>query len=1502
MKPARLRWTIATCIAALTLGQSAIAQITPDETLGSERSRVVRDVRFNDQPLVLVINGVANPVDVIAGGARRGSTLFHSFSQFSPEVDRATYFFTPGDSVQNIVGRVTGSAPSVINSRIGVLEVSNGNPFRGSANLFLINPNGILFGEKASLDVDGAFVATTANAVQFGDNSFSASTPQAAPDVLTVNPSAFLFNRIPTGNITVRSNTPIDPGSRFAGLTVQNNQNLILLGGNVTLEGGQIGAFGGRVEIGAVAGTGVVGLNPNGSLTIPTGVERGEVQFSQAAKVDVSLVEQGNISITANNIRFTDQSQLIAGVDDTGGSLDSQAGDIVLNATGSIDLTGGSRIQNDVNRGFTGNSGDINITANTLSLSEDSQISASTVGTGDAGNINITVADRVLVRDPTLDGPVRSAILTRVEAGGIGNGGNLSVSANTLELGNGAQLSASTLGEGAAGNVTIRVRDRVSLDVTSGIFSSVGTNAVGNGGNLFVSANTLELLNGGQLIASTNGRGNAGNVTVEVGDGIVIRDLTGDLNSAIFSQVQTEGVGAGGNVQLTANTLELSGGGRINASTLGQGNAGNVRVEVRDRVSLTGSQTAIFSSVETDAVGNGGSLFVSANTLELLNGGQLVAATEGRGDAGSVTATIGDRIVIRGSEGDLNSTIFSRVGANGVGAGGNVQISANTVELSDGGRVNASTLGEGNAGNVTIRVRDRVSLTGSQTAIFSNVADDAVGNGGNLFISARTLELLNGSQLVGSTSGRGNAGSVTVDVRDRVTIRGTEQDVRSNISSQVNSNGVGNGGNVEIAATTLELSDEGRVSASTLGQGNAGNVTIRVRDRVSLTGGETAIFSNVETRAVGNGGNLFVSANTLELLNGAQLVASTDGRGNAGNVRVEVGDGIAIGGSSGDLNSTIFSQVRSNGVGTGGNVQISANTLALGEGGRINVSTLGQGDAGNVRVEVRDRVSMIGNSVIFSSVDTGAVGNGGNVFISANTLELLNGGQLVASTFGQGDAGNVRVEVRDRVSLIGAPSTIFGSVESGAVGNGGNLFVSANTLELLDGGQLITSTRGTGNAGNVTVDLRDRMLIRGTSENFNSAIFSRVESGGVGTGGNVQIFANTLELLDGGQLAGSTSGRGNAGNIFLGAIDRPIGSVSITGTTAVTGRSSALFVFTESDGTGGNIRIFADRFRLSDGGVVDARTFGARDSGTIAIDANTIDILRGGQILAVTQGSGRADSITINARDRVFLSGTDPSYADRLAQFGTNVAPISSESGIYTRSRGNQNAGSAGSIFLTAPRIELDDRARIDAQSTAVDGGNITLRASDRLVLRNNSQITATAGTAEGFGDGGNIDIDARFIIAIPKENSDITANAFRGTGGRVTLNVSEGVLGIEARSQPTGLSDITASSAQGTTGIVTLNTPDTNSLQNSLSQLSQREINTNELLANSCIVRDRQNGSFYITGTGGLPTKPTELSDYPTGTIQPPVTPERTESIVEPQGIYQLPNGKLVMVRNCPN
>lgn len=390
----------------------AFAQITPDSTLGSENSTVTS----------------TGAVDQINGGATRGANLFHSFQEFNIEEGRAAYFTNP-TGIENILSRVTGANPSNI---MGTLGVAGGN-----ANLFLINPNGIIFGQNARLDVRGSFVATTANAIGLSNGDFfSTNSGEPLPNqLLNVNPNAFFFNQIAVQAIINRSTVT------NRGLAVPQGRSLLLVGGDVRLEGGQLSALGGRVELGGLASPGSIGLNDSqGSLSFPDGMERADVYLtnlgSNSARVNVAPSNSGSIAITARNVDIAGGSLLSGGLGIGVGFPGTEAvGGISLNATGGINITN-SLIFNGGGIGPVVKGGDVNITTESLSLSNGARLATITLGQGNAGNIQVNASDSVFV-----------------------SGGSV--------------LQTQTIGQGDAGDINIIAGD-ISFDgVTSGAYSSV---------------------------------------------------------------------------------------------------------------------------------------------------------------------------------------------------------------------------------------------------------------------------------------------------------------------------------------------------------------------------------------------------------------------------------------------------------------------------------------------------------------------------------------------------------------------------------------------------------------------------------------------------------------------------------------------------------------------------------------------------------------------------------------------------------------------------------------------------------------------------------------------------------------------------------------------------------------------------------------------------------------------------------------------------------------------
>ena len=1385
-------------VAGLALGTAppAIAQIIPDATLPT--------------------NSAVTPgctTCVITGGTERGANLYHSFREFSVPTG-GTAWFNNAPTIQTILTRVTGSSISTID---GLLRTN------GTASLFLLNPNGIVLGANARLQIGGSFFASTADRFQFPDGSeFSATNPQAPP-LLTINVAPGLQSgRIAPGTtLTHRGTLSAGKDLILEGDRLDLQGNLIA-GQNLTLKAQD------TVQIRDTAST-PVQVQSQGTLLI---------QGNQG--VDISVLNHPASSITAGQ-NLTLRSALpingdahfrvggtmrIEQLDGSLGDWESQWDPVIFangdfsfgNYTGaSLHILAGGAVTATGTIAITG-TGPVASTINPTSLPQ-----YATVPLSDGTVLTIDGSTR-----PTLD--IRAGIDWASLGGAPGN----------LLLGTPAPQN-STVGSATSANIAVNVV----------IF--------------FVPDGLLLLSNQYQPRSPLPG----GNITVRTLFADDVGAFTGNGGTVVID----------GRANLTVTNLITT--------TSGSGNAGAIALLAKDTTTITGF--GVRSNV-SGGTGQSGNIAIRTGSLAVTDGAQLETSIDGTGAAGNIIISARDRVLFD------NGFAFSNVADTGVGTGGTIQIEANSLTVRNNAQLIANTEGTGNAGNVRISTRDRVLFDNGFA--FSGVEAGATGNAGTIQIDTHLLEVFNGAQLNANALGTGNAGDVRITASDRVVFSGTSAD--GNFASGAASNvGDGNqrilpqgsGGTIQINTHSLEVRDGAQLTASIDGTGDAGNIVINARDRVLFDNGFA--FSSTGAGAIGTGGNIQIDATALEVRNGAQLAASTEGVGDAGNVWITVRDRVLFD------NGFAFSNVDTGATGTGGNIHIDANTLDVRNGGQLIANTQGTGNAGNVWITVRDRV-LFDAGLAFSSVDAGATGTGGNIQIDANALEVRNGSQLLAVTLGEGNAGNVQISARDRV-LFSEQSLAVSSVAATGVGTGGTIQIDANELAVLNGAQLIANTLGTGDAGDVLITTRDRVLFD------NGFAFSSVDSGATGTGGNIQIAANTLAVLNGAQLSANTRSTGDAGTVQITAHD----AVQVRGTDLF-GRSSGLFTSTAGAGNGGDIRVNTRALQVADGGVVDTQTTNRGNSGEVTIHAATVDLVNGGQLLAVTEGSGRAGSVTVNAAERLTVAGTDATYATRLAQFGDRVAPVSAASGIYVRSQGT---GGAGDITVTTPELRMD-RGVISAESAAVDGGNINLNVGRLLLMRRNSLISATAGTAQQGGNGGNITINAPqgFIIGVKGENSDITANAFTGSGGRVTI-ATQGIFGLQFRPALTRFSDITASSTLGVSGTVAITTLGIDPSRG-LQPLPGAPVDPTRQIVQTCVPQGAdRTSSFTQTGAGGLPPSPTDplqsdavspawvTSDRPPSATSAPPTPTSAAptAIVEAQGWIVDATGAVYLVAENP-
>ncbi|MBD1835394.1 S-layer family protein [Cyanobacteria bacterium FACHB-472] len=707
--------------------QPLAAQVVPDNTLPTgERSQIT-----------------GNPNFQIDGGATRGGNLFHSFSEFSVPTGGSAYFNNAAD-VQNIFSRVTGGSISNID---GLIRAN------GTANLFLLNPNGIIFGRDASLNIGGSFVATTANALGFGNlGFFSASNPEAPSPLLTINPSALLFNQITTAPIQNNSMAPAGTtlaGAKAFGLRVADGRSLLLVGGNISMDGerlnvfgGGLNAFGGRVELGGLVSAGTVGLNVDGnnlSLSFPDSVERSDIFLSNRVLVNVMASDGGSIALNVRNLEMTGNSILVAGIDDGLGSDNSKAGNISVNATGAINLNNGSQIGNEVRPRANGQGGDVNISASTLRLEGGAQILTNTFGAGKGGSLSVDAQDVQLIGERSGLAAVTQPTIRqgfRVDAGG--DAGDLTIKTNTLLVRDGARVSTSTNGAGKGGSLSIDAQDVQIIginasgwfSISSGLFSSANPSSTGEAGDLTINTNTLLVRDGAEISASTSGAGKGGSLSIDAQDVQIIGESADAEDASGLSVRAWPGsTGDAGDLTINTNTFLVRDGAQISASTWGSGKGGFLSVDAQDVQIIGGSAdgqyfSGLFTSAQPNTTGNAGDLTINTNTLLVRDGAVVTVGSLG-------TGTAGDLVV------DANQIYLDNQGtirANTSGGGGNINLRSPLIVLRNGSSITSNARGSNIlGGNIDINTDNLVAVPKEDNNITANSQDF---RGGNITVRA----------------------------------------------------------------------------------------------------------------------------------------------------------------------------------------------------------------------------------------------------------------------------------------------------------------------------------------------------------------------------------------------------------------------------------------------------------------------------------------------------------------------------------------------------------------------------------------------------------------------------------------------------------------------------------------------------------------------------------------------------------------------------------------------
>ena len=952
-----------------SLGDCAFAQLVPDTTLGSENSRV---------------RPISPTIDQINGGATRGVNLFHSFQEFNVGEGRSAYFTNPA-GIENILTRVTGANPSNI---LGTLGVAGSN-----ANLFLINPNGIIFGQNARLDVGGSFTATTANAIKLGDTGlFSASSP-ATSNLLTIRPSALFFNAVAPGEIVNQSLAESLSGQTNSlgspvGLEVPTLQTLALIGGNVAIEGGNLTAAGGRIELGSVAGVGEVSLSQIGNRWL-FGYDKidafGNIRLEAGAAVDASGEGGGDVQVQGAQLEMNQGSFIIA---NTLGSGDG--GEILVRTTETVALSDDSLIAATVLGSGTG--GDLTIATRRLLVRDGAQILTITTSTGKGGTLSVTASDTVELIGESTDGGFSSGLFAQTLD--EGDAGDLTIATGRLLVRDGAQISASIFGTGEGGTLSVTTSDTVEVigtsadgRVRSGLTAS--TSGKGDAGDLTIATRRLLVRDGARISASIFGTGKGGTLSVTASDTVEVIGTSADGGFSSGLTTQTEGEGDAGDLTIATRRLLVRDGALVSASSLDTGKGVTLSVTASDTVEVIG----------TSADGRPSS---------------LTAQTQGEGDAGNLTIATRRLLVRDGAQVRVNTFSTGKGGTLSITASDTVEVIGRSADSRVSSGLYTQTQGEGDAGDLTIATGRLLVRDGAQ-------------------ISAGTF----------GTFGTGKGGTLSVIASDAIELIGTSADGRVPSALSASTSGEGDAGDLTIATGRLLVRDGAQISAGTFGTGEGGTLSVTASETVEVIGTSadgqvlSALFTQTEDE--GDAGDLTIATGRLLVRDGAQISAGTFGTGEGGTLSVTASDTIEVVGTSADGRFPSRLTAQTFGAGNARDLTIATEQLIIRDGAEVSVSSEESGIAGELRVEA-DAIRLDNEGKI--RADTS--GGGGDINLSTADLILRRGSSISTNARGSSiTGGNITIDTDNLVALPKEDSDISANAENSF---GGQVIVNAQGI------------------------------------------------------------------------------------------------------------------------------------------------------------------------------------------------------------------------------------------------------------------------------------------------------------------------------------------------------------------------------------------------------------------------------------------------------------------------
>jgi filamentous hemagglutinin family protein len=774
-------------------------------------------------------------------GELEGNNLFHSFDTFNVQQGESATFTGPG-SVINIIATVTGTGNTLID---GLLKSDI-----AQADLFLMNPNGIVFGPDAALDVDGSLYFSTSSSLIFTDGSRLFLSDSGNSALTSAAPSAFGF----------LENTAAPIALENAVLSNKGGTGLSLIAGDITLTNSSIYIPDGGIDMVSLQGTGEISLSPEDRTTTSSG-GLGNIQILNEG---IGELQKISTMIQRYGKRVADLD--VSGAN--GGRVNLMSGDL------------------DITRGFVfadtrdaGHGLGISVQADShVSLSAGSRITTDSLGDGDAGDIEINSQGAIWLSD--------SSTIASDARGTLGNGGTIIMSAERVLLESLSQIKTTANSHGDGGEIII---DAASVDLKSGASIAGQTIGQGRGGDIQITASEFMIFEGQDLernidsgvSVSTLGAGDGGTISL-IAPSLALR---GGASIRAFSGGQSEVTGRAGSIRIQSEELNIDADSSIDANSYSTANAGKIELLVGN-ISLAGDGAQISS--QAIGSGDGGAIEISTEVLRISDSAELAVSTLASGSAGEIS--------VSASRIDLaNGTI--EAGTSGSGKGGEVTLVTNDLTITRGGIINTGTRGSGDAGKVLVRVSETLFVSDVDSSISSRsgFGDSGLfGEGGSISIHANSIELDHQARIEATSSGTGFAGDLAIFADNNLHLGNASAFKTNSINS--------GGGNISVDVINQIILDRSTVTASAGGvnaSDDSGNVNI---DPVFLILKESSILAQAN---FGDGGAIFLSAdNYIQDIN--SVLDASSRRGNDGEITIASPDN-NITGVLGVLNTSFIS-------------------------------------------------------------------------------------------------------------------------------------------------------------------------------------------------------------------------------------------------------------------------------------------------------------------------------------------------------------------------------------------------------------------------------------------------------------------------------------------------------------------------------------------------------------------------------------------------------------------